>query len=82
MLWFARAVHAQHLPLLAALALCISLIWQIGWFAGVAERFQVLATGADVPAVLAIGALVVAVWSGSTSHEDSVVESWDEANYR
>ncbi len=80
--WFARAVHAQHLPLLAALAISIAVFWQIGWFTGVAERFQVLATGADVPAVLAIGALVVAVWSGATFHEDSVIEAWDEATYR
>ncbi len=82
MLWFARAVHTQHLPLLAAFALCLAVVWRIGWFAGAAERFQGLATGADVPAVLAIGALVVAVWSGATSHEDSVIESWDEATYR
>ncbi len=76
---FVRAVLFLGSGLAAAVAVCFVAVWHAGWFVGVLERFRALATGEDVSAALAVGSLVLAVWSGVAFHEETVIEPWDDA---
>ena len=81
MLPLVRTVLSLSLGFAVGAAVCFVVVWQAGVFAGVADRFRTLLHGEDVPAVLAVSSLVIAVWSGVASHEEKVAEPWDDAKY-